>query len=359
MAESNTYVHVIGSSCAWEDAWFALSLARKIMDKSDGAIILAPETSLAFKTAPEFGLEVEGCELGSAINPLEWRRLSKLAEKHAACAVMAHDRNSAAVLARSKLAQNVRGIAMLYQQRQAVKAGFLAKLDAVYAASRYSGGELVAGGGSRLLYAGVDLERLKTVQARRDAERQTLKEKFCPDKDKPLFILYAAPFVKQSRHRLLLEAMPDIIARLPQAHLLLPGEGEEFAELERQARITALENEVTFLDADHEILELMTAADLYVTPCLEDGSGVMAIAAMAAGRAVVAVKDGIYPEILENEKTGVLIEHSDAAALAEALYDILHNRTKREHLGRLAAAKAAKSHNLAIIADSICSVQQS
>ncbi|MUV88604.1 glycosyltransferase [Halapricum sp. CBA1109] len=68
---------------------------------------------------------------------------------------------------------------------------------------------------------------------------------------------------------------------------------------------------------------LYHAADLFVVPSLEEGFGMTAIEAMAAGTPVVGTRVGALPDIIESGRTGTLADPGDVAGLADAIDDAL------------------------------------
>lgn len=70
---------------------------------------------------------------------------------------------------------------------------------------------------------------------------------------------------------------------------------------------------------------LYHVADVVVVPSLEEGFGMTAIEAMAAGTPVVGTRVGGLPEIIENGETGYLVDPGDPDALADALLRVLES----------------------------------
>jgi glycogen(starch) synthase len=84
-----------------------------------------------------------------------------------------------------------------------------------------------------------------------------------------------------------------------------------------------------------QIPGLMQAADLFALPSRSEPFGIVLLEAGAAGLPVIASRTGGIAELLEHEKTGLLIPSDDESALFEALRRLLCDR---DYAGRLAAA---------------------
>jgi len=118
------------------------------------------------------------------------------------------------------------------------------------------------------------------------------------------------------------------------------GDGPERQSLERMVHEIGLNN-VLFLGEQRNVIPYLQAMDVFVLPSLTEGISNTILEAMACGVPVIATKVGGNPEIVEPEKTGVLIESRDTNALAEQLRDFCNNGTKWEKFG-IAARNAAE-----------------
>ena len=131
----------------------------------------------------------------------------------------------------------------------------------------------------------------------------------------------------------LLRAEPLISARVPGAHIMIAGHGEDFS---RYTRMMA--HPERFIVHNEFISEERTAeyfrrASVVVLPYVEASqSGVIPLA-YSAGKPVVATRVGGLPEMVENGRTGYLVEPRDVQGLAEALVKLLRDRELRHQMG--------------------------
>jgi glycosyltransferase involved in cell wall biosynthesis len=89
-----------------------------------------------------------------------------------------------------------------------------------------------------------------------------------------------------------------------------------------------------------DLKSLLAAADLFVAPSLAEPFGLPVMEALAMDVPVVASEAGAYPEIVGD--AGVLVPVSDAAALAEAIANLLDRPASRDRLARRARNQAAR-----------------
>ncbi|RYZ27136.1 MAG: glycosyltransferase [Chitinophagaceae bacterium] len=80
----------------------------------------------------------------------------------------------------------------------------------------------------------------------------------------------------------------------------------------------------------------MAEGDVFVFPSHYESFGLVCCEAMAAGRAVVGSRSGGMAEIIEDGKSGILVEPKNPAAIAKAVTQLLENNELRLSLGKAA-----------------------
>lgn len=142
--------------------------------------------------------------------------------------------------------------------------------------------------------------------------------------------------------RYLIEAMPLVIREVPDAHLIVFGEGELRPALERQVRELALEKRVLLPGFREDVLELVRSADLFVTSSVTEGLGSTVLDAMAMGLAVVGTRAGGIPEAVVHQETGLLVPPAEPAPLAHALVRLLKDPALRRRYGAAGRARVTE-----------------
>ena len=153
----------------------------------------------------------------------------------------------------------------------------------------------------------------------------------------------------------MIEAMPAIVAGHPAALYLVAGQthpelrrhdGETYRNhLVATVERLGLENNVSFIDeymAQRDIIELLLASDVYVTPYLDPRqitSGTLAYA-LGAGKAIVSTAYLHAREALADER-GILVPFRDSAALADAVNSLLEHPDRKQALERAAFVYAS------------------
>ena len=141
-------------------------------------------------------------------------------------------------------------------------------------------------------------------------------------------------------HRELLRALADTAERAPRLRLWIAGDGPRKHELESEAGRLGLGRRVQFLGFRADISSLLQAADLFCLATRSEGLGSSVLEAMAAGLPVLATRVGGVPEIVEEGRTGILVDLDHPADLAEALVRMTEDRGTRERMGQEGRARA-------------------
>lgn len=139
----------------------------------------------------------------------------------------------------------------------------------------------------------------------------------------------------------LVEAFAQIAGRFPQWKLCLAGDGLETDLVDRIRSIAAssgLTGRVQLLGPREDAFQLMQRSGIYVQPSHFEALGLALQEAMFCGCPAVGARVGGIPELIEHEKTGLLVEPRDSAMLARSLEWLISNPARREEYGRAGAA---------------------
>jgi glycosyltransferase involved in cell wall biosynthesis len=135
------------------------------------------------------------------------------------------------------------------------------------------------------------------------------------------------------------------LPHLPGAVLLVAGDGEDRARLERLAGELGVGRQVHFLGAlPREALpRLYSSVDLLLaTSFASETFGISLVEAQACGLPVVAANFGGFPEVIDTGRTGLLVPPRDPQALAAAVDTLLSDPQRRAELAAAAPAWAAQ-----------------
>jgi len=142
---------------------------------------------------------------------------------------------------------------------------------------------------------------------------------------------------KGQRH--LVDAVPIVLADVPDARFVIVGEGELRPALEHRIRELRLDKHVVLSGFRTDVLGLLKGFDLFVMSSVTEGLGTSLLDAMAAARPIVATTAGGIPEVVVDGETGLLVPPRDAHAMAAAVVTLLRDRARREQFGRAGLAR--------------------
>ncbi len=175
----------------------------------------------------------------------------------------------------------------------------------------------------------------------RDAIRAELGIK--PD---ALLCMTASRFEPQKGLDLLIEAMSLVAAWLPDAQLVLVGEGPLRTSLEQRVQKLGLQSRILFAGWRSDIQRILPAADLFVLSSLWEAMPLTIVEAMAAGRAVVATDVGGVREMVIDGQTGSVVPPRNVQALADAMLRLLRDPATRQQFGKAARERYLKHFTL-------------
>ena len=162
----------------------------------------------------------------------------------------------------------------------------------------------------------------------------------------PPTVVFAGRLVAEKGADVLMRAFAQVASRIPEAHLLLAGEGPERTRLQELIGTLSLSSRVVMLGhlSAREMERHFRAAWVQVVPSRwAEPFGLSAAEAMMRGTAVVASSSGGLAEIVRDGETGFLVPPGDSDAFAHALLKTLGDRELAERMGK-AGREVALAH---------------
>lgn len=143
-------------------------------------------------------------------------------------------------------------------------------------------------------------------------------------------------------HDVLVEAFAALREHVPQAHLVLVGDGPLRTNVEQQVRARGLQRAVEFTGAVDDVWPHLADAHVAALPSHNETFGIAALEAMAAGLPVVATRVGGLPEVVVDRVTGRLVPPNDPLGLADAIGWFYSNPDEGDRMGRAGAERASQ-----------------
>lgn len=193
----------------------------------------------------------------------------------------------------------------------------------------YLDGRLVEPEKARLIPNGLELEWLEPV-------RHILRE------GDDVRFLYVGRMAREKGIGNLADAFGITAARMPSVRLMAVGEGPQKEELARTAEREGWRNrlELTGWLVRRRIRQMMRSADVFVLPSDFESFSYTLLEAMASGLACIATDVGGNRDLVDPERTGLLVPRGNALRLADAMVRMANDGPARVAMGREGATRA-------------------
>lgn len=155
-------------------------------------------------------------------------------------------------------------------------------------------------------------------------------------------IVCVGRLVHRKGQDVLIHAMPEILKAIPNAHLLLVGEGPCEDELEKNVALLALKENVSFVGRVQyaDLPRYICVGDIFAMPSrsrlagLEvEGLGIVYLEASACGLAVIGGVSGGAPDAVLQGETGFTVDGTSSQAVAQGVIHLLSDTKLAERLG--------------------------
>ncbi len=151
---------------------------------------------------------------------------------------------------------------------------------------------------------------------------------------------------------LLVKSFAKVLPKIPDAKLVLVGDGRTRSMIEQTVVDVGLQHAVIMAGTvEHHCLpEMLAIADVAVAPNISffaghGGSPLKIFEYMAAGKAIVATKTGQVAEVIQDGHNGLLVESGNMAELTQAVLRLLQDKAERTRLGQNARSQAVAKHS--------------
>jgi phosphatidylinositol alpha-1,6-mannosyltransferase len=202
------------------------------------------------------------------------------------------------------------------------------------------------GGRLRVVHLGTD-----PVHFRPGVDQTEMRQRFDLEDSGVRWLLTVARLEPHKGVDMVLQALPQIIARAPDVRYAVAGSGPERERLKKLAHKIGVADRVRFLGevSDHDLPALYNLASVYVGASRRaerlgvEGFGISLVEASACGLPVVAGESGGIPDAVRNGETGFLIPPEDPAAIAAAVNRLLGDPDLARRVG-VAGRRAVETH---------------
>ena len=201
---------------------------------------------------------------------------------------------------------------------------------------------------------GVDAE-----QFRPDLAGDDVRRRFNIPGDAPL-VVTARRLVPKCGVIYLARAAERILTEVPEARLLVVGDGSEYAAIAAAVDTPICRGKfiLTGRLPNTEMPAILAAADIAALPSLVEATSIFGLEAMACGCAIVGTRVGGIPEIVDEGRHGLLVPPEDPPALAEAILSLVRDAGKRRAMQSASRQRVLEHFTWARIAERTAEVYE-
>lgn len=180
------------------------------------------------------------------------------------------------------------------------------------------------------------------------------RERHDPDSMRRSFgIPFGAPVVgtvgrlnEIKRQDLLIRAFAEVRRRVPDAHLLLVGDGPLIDDLRALAASLELSESVHFAGYRPHSAPYLQMMDIFALTSRSEGTPQAMLEALVTGLPVIASRVGGIPEVIEDGRTGLLFKPDDEAALATGLVRLIADKDLARRLGEAGRSRVESTFDI-------------
>jgi len=126
-------------------------------------------------------------------------------------------------------------------------------------------------------------------------------------------------------HKYLIEAVDHLRETHPFIRILIIGDGPLQKGLIEQAQTRGLHEQINFIGYRNDVYRILAASNALVQPSIFEGFGLASAEAMACGLPVISTNLPSIAEVVQHEKTGILVPLGDSQALSKAMATFVDN----------------------------------
>lgn len=183
------------------------------------------------------------------------------------------------------------------------------------------------------IHNGIDIDKFdKSLFHFSTQYKARIKEQLFNAKNEDFIILSIAALHPRKGLNYLMEAFKNIHAKDPKTKLIIVGEGPERKNLTKLIKILELDNDVMLLGEQNNIPQILKSSDLFVLASLKEAFGLVLLEAMAAQIPVIASEVGGIPEIIQHNKSGLLVQPANIEDLTNGIRTIMNNPALKQKL---------------------------
>lgn len=168
-----------------------------------------------------------------------------------------------------------------------------------------------------------------------------LREKYGYKPD-DFILLYMAEFIPRKNFKFLIEAMPELVKRIPNIKMIFAGRGEEKEEMMKLSQTVGVAEYINFIGFRDDVGNLINISDLGVSSSFQEGLSISVAEILYLGTPMVISNIRGHNDIVENGQNGFLFDLNDKNDFIDKIIFMYDNPKKRKEMGGYATKSMEK-----------------
>jgi glycosyltransferase involved in cell wall biosynthesis len=168
-----------------------------------------------------------------------------------------------------------------------------------------------------------------------------------------------ARFDPIKNHQMMLEAFSLVVQQVPNAKLIIVGDGEERQNIEGKIKALSLSDRVILTGYHAQPAPYLANMDIFLLSSLSEGTSMTLLEAMSLSKPCVVTDAGGNPEIIEDKFNGYVTPNNNATAFAAAIIELCQSPEKNQRMGDNAQIRFQQRFSVKTMSDRFKSIYQS
>jgi glycosyltransferase involved in cell wall biosynthesis len=199
------------------------------------------------------------------------------------------------------------------------------------------------------IYSGIELEHFEPVP---DGEKKALKVAWGIREEAPV-VGIVSKLWEGKGHTILIHAFEGLKQEIPEAVLVIVGEGYLRDELSDLVDRLGLKGSVLFTGFQMDVRRIIATFDVAVLPSFFEGMGRVLLEAMTMGKPVVASSVGGIPDLVHHGETGLLVTPGSVSELKSGMLTLIRNKALAKEMGKEGRRRIGEEFSAGRMAQSI------
>jgi glycosyltransferase involved in cell wall biosynthesis len=202
---------------------------------------------------------------------------------------------------------------------------------------------------------GVDLGR---ITSKGNLSREQLRDRLGIPRNS-FVMLNVGRLSKQKAQSNIISSIKTLVGNGKEVYCLIAGDGELRSSLEQQILESKLEKNIRLLGFQSEINWLFVASDIFVLPSIDEGMPISLLEAVAFKKPVIVTPVGDIPKIIEDRRSGKVVQVNDVPDLINAIEWMMSNEDQRMGMAEEALINITLKYSSNAMAKSYISIYES